>query len=279
MQLLRIVLIAAFLVPSLSAQKPAPNGEREINERVQKLREGIVEGRQIRSHVRVTVRLKNGNRLKGVVKDGRLVERVEGLRFVQAEANEEGAGIRVWYFDNSNNYVFLPFVDISDYRVQAKLTTQQLAALEQQLTEDARRKQELEQLERSRQAGDGSGAPPEGTPGEGTPPTPGQEPKPPEPAPPDANNSGAGGKPPTEGKLTEEQAKLFQLLQEYPPQAGWNAQKRDEIKRRMVTVGAKPSAAELRFVEVFDDWQKAATLFGVKSEPPAEEPAGRRKRR
>lgn len=270
-------MIAAVAVPSLFAQEPVGSNDKEINEQVQKLREGIVEGRQIRSHVRVAVRLKNGNRLKGVVKDGRLVERVAGLRFVQAEANENGAGIRIWYFDNSNNYVFLPFGDIADYRVQAKLTTQQLQAIEQQLSEDARRKQELEQLQQQKQTTEDGGEADKPKPDAGTPPAPAIENQqvPPPPA-----KTGEDEPKPAETRLTEEQARLFRLLQDYPPQAGWNAQRRDEIKRRMAVVGTKPSAAELHFVEVFDEWQKAVTAFGVQVETPAaESQGGRRKQR
>lgn len=49
----------------------------------------------IRSHVRVEIRLANGNRLAGIVKDGRMVERVDGLRFVDAHADDKGAGIHL----------------------------------------------------------------------------------------------------------------------------------------------------------------------------------------
>ena len=52
-----------------------------INRRAQQMREQLGTGKAIKSHVKVQVRLNNGNRLEGVVKDGRLVEKVTGLRF------------------------------------------------------------------------------------------------------------------------------------------------------------------------------------------------------
>src|SRR5258706_5328691 len=68
-----------------------------FDQQVQEMRRQMVEGRRYRSHVRVTVRLKNGNTIRGIVKDGLLVERIDGLHFCVAEADQPGAGIRVYY--------------------------------------------------------------------------------------------------------------------------------------------------------------------------------------
>ncbi|GAB4141936.1 MAG: hypothetical protein Fur0037_08960 [Planctomycetota bacterium] len=261
-----ISILVPLAAPPAEAQQPDETGNAEIRQKVESLRRCVVEGRQIRSHVRVFVRLKNGNRMKGIVKDGRLVERVEGLRFTQAEANEKGAGIRVWYFDNSKNYVFLPFEDIAEYRVQATLTSEQLLAIEKKLAADEQKRKELAELERRKDAEPG----PSGEQKAGEDPARGEGAKPAPPAP----QSETRG-------LTEEQAKLFQLVQDYPPKDGWSAAKRDEIRRRLAVVGARPSEEELRFVEVFADWEKAVALFGLKVEEPAPKPqeSGRRGKR
>jgi hypothetical protein len=52
-------------------------------------------------------------------------------------------------------------------------------------------------------------------------------------------------------------------VQTYPPDDGWRSARRDEIKRRFVVIGTKPSAFEQRFVDEFDAWQKACAYFGV----------------
>ncbi|MFY9340925.1 MAG: hypothetical protein WAT39_00455, partial [Planctomycetota bacterium] len=61
----------------------------------------------------------------------------------------------------------------------------------------------------------------------------------------------------------DEQKTMFALVAEFPPSAGWNLQKRDEIARRLVVVGAKPSPAEQKFVDNFTLWTKACAQFGA----------------
>ena len=265
-----------------------------IEERSQAMRDQIGTGKQVQSHVRVSVRLKNGNRLKGVVKDGRLVERVDGLRFVDAQAQEAGAGIRVWYSNGMRNFVFVPFDGLAEYQVLQRLTPKQLEQIEadMQLGEAAKKEQqrlaaEKEQAEALAAAGESADAPA----------VPGQEPapaatpqKPEPPAKYETPQRRAGNKAKAEaaakakeaedGKAAADAEKATQkvwygLMQEYPPMAGWNKAKRDEIARRKVVVGAVPSEKEQRFVDKFDEWQKACAHFGAGVEAkPAEGGAG-----
>lgn len=132
---------ALLFVPLLGvvrAQEPPaptvePRPKDRVSERADSMREQIGKGRQVRSHVRVAVRLKNGNKLIGVVKDGRFVERVDGLRFVDAQAQERGAGIRLWYSGGTRNYVFVPFANFQSYEVLQRLSQEQLTAMEQEM--------------------------------------------------------------------------------------------------------------------------------------------------
>jgi hypothetical protein len=279
---LRHFVLSFALVPMLAAQeqkpatdpapvakptavaKPAPvAGQGNIAEKTDRMRSQLQAGRPVRSHVRVLVRLKNGNRLRGIVKDGRVVERIDGLRFVQADADEQGAGVRLWYWDNTNNYVFLPFKDILDYRIQEQLSTEQLLAIEKDVTEAERKKAEVST---EKKPGD---APPTPEPiaADGT-----LEPKPiADKKPDDAKDPKDATKDPAKD-ATKDADKLKQqvgLLQEFPPASGWSAAKRDEIKRRLAVIGVKPSPQEERFVSVFDQWMAACQTVGIAPPTPA----------
>jgi hypothetical protein len=276
---LATVLCVATALP-LAAQEPTPaparRDDNRLEERAQSMREQIDGGRTVRSHVRVLVRLKNGNKLRGVVKDGRFVERVDGLRFVDAQAQERGAGIRLWYTSGARNYVFVPFADFADYQVLQRISADELAQLESQLQmEEARR---AERLAAAARAATGKAAGAEVPAPDGAPAAPGQESDqggakdtPADPATPATGPAGAGG------VETEQQRAWFQLLQDYPPAAGWNRQRRDEISRRLAVVGAKPSEHEQRFVTGFADWEKACAHFGVDADMPTVEPGAEEK--
>jgi len=273
-------------VPTGESKPKAPN---RVEQRAQSMRDQIENGRTVQSHVRVAVRLKNGNRLVGVVKDGKMVERVDGLRFVEAQALERGAGIRLWYTGGTRNFVFVPFGDFADYEVLQQLSNKQLAAIEQEMQMNERRAGD-------RQAATPRAAEPAATPAPADAPapaaTPGNEP----PTPPDQVEGGkvqgqatapATAKPGTAGSNParpgatpaaaaakselEQQREWFALLQAYPPTAGWNRARRDEIARRKVVVGANPNEAEKNFVAKFEEWLKACAHFKVDPEAkPAE---------
>lgn len=263
----------------LAAQEPTPprtNDQSRTEERAQSMREQIDGGRTVRSHVRVLVRLKNGNKLRGVVKDGRFVERVDGLRFVDAQAKDRGAGIRLWYTSGARNYVFVPFQDFAEYTVLQRLSAEELGELEQKLQmEEARRN---ERLAAAARAANGKAQPTPGGDAADAPPAPGQEPaggrptgqptgtNPAGTGETNANSAGPGA------EQTEQQRQWFQLLQSYPPKAGWGRARRDEISRRLAVVGAKPSEHEQRFVDQFAEWEKACQHFAV--DPETEQDGG-----
>ena len=74
-----------------------------INDRIKHMRKSIDDGLPITTNVQVTVWLRNKYRLRGVVKGGRFVEKVHGLDFVEADMQTPNAGLRVWYYDNTNS--------------------------------------------------------------------------------------------------------------------------------------------------------------------------------
>ncbi|MCA8948411.1 MAG: hypothetical protein KDE27_02850 [Planctomycetes bacterium] len=279
-----------------------------INRRAQQMREQLGTGKAIKSHVKVQVRLNNGNRLEGVVKDGRLVEKVTGLRFEDAHAKDKGAGIRLWYTGGTRNYVFVPFAELQSYRVLQRLTQKQLAELELELQMKETQRLEGGQRRPGRDEPAKAGDTPAAPEGEALPP--GLPPGLPDPrraaadrqdsrdggaktdAEAKADSTGSqtsasktaaaktsGGK---TGKTTgtdtadadaaakEQQRAWFKLLQDYPPESGWSKAKCDEISRRFTVVGARPSEHEQRFVDKFAEWEKACEHFGVESKGEAE---------
>lgn len=266
--------------PPTSEPKPAGETkpsveEQRVDRRAQSMREKIASGKQVVTHVRVSLRLRNGNKMIGVVKDGRFVERVDGLRFVDASAKERGAGIRLWYSGGRRNFVFLPFEDVAEYEVMQRLTQKQLDEIEQEL-----RMKEQKQIAEARKDAPKAGEAAPGAPtGETGTPAPGQMPLDGQPAgqptgqPAAEPSTGKGKTAKGETKEAEGEAKeggdvetqraYFQLLQDYPPAGGWNKERRDEIARRKAVVGANPSDKEKAFVEKFEMWQKACKHFGV----------------
>jgi hypothetical protein len=235
---------------------PAQTGgdlQQQVDQQVREMRKQVEEGKTFRSHVRVTVHLKNGNTIRGVVKDSLLVERIDGLRFVAAEENEAGAGMRIYYWNGSNSFVFVPYADMRrdaegkpDCKINGCLTPAQLRDIEL-----ANKKQD-EDSGKAHAAQDQPAA-------QDTPPADDTS---------DPKAADGKAKDPA-GGLTKEQQDLFALVQEYPPQAGWCQDKRDEIARRLSVIGAKPSDSELRFVARFSDWLRACALFHLTPTPPA----------
>jgi len=271
-------LIVASLFAGLAlAQQPSPGAEpkptpkstagSKTDKRARSMRREIVEGQVLTSHVKVRVRLQNGNRLEGVVKDGKLVERVNELRFVTAQAKEDGAGIRIWYTDNTRSYIFVPFESLASYQILERISPKDLRAIETKLKMTERRvaAQRRKEAEQQRSSAESEASDPGPKPSslheleKGQPPVPGQPPAGSPPSPPRG-----GAKPPARASAENAQKQRdAELLAAYPPKLGWNEAKKNEISRRLVVIGAKPSEKELEFVKSFDDWIQACERSGV----------------
>lgn len=273
-----------FACHALHAQEPAPPAAEsalppsQTDVRAQSMRQQIGEGKQVQSHVRVVVRLNNGNRITGVVKDGRLVERVDGLRFVEANAEDKGAGVRIWYTAGARDFVFVPFREFAEYKIVQKLSNAQLLQVEADLQASLARKTAPAPAADGKAGadggpaagdGDGAAAPDDQDPAAAKkagdpaakPKAKGKDAAPEKDVAKDKAKAGAKGDDKAIGK---EQAKAwFDLVQAYPPEDGWSEARRDELKRRFVVVGSKPNPVEQRFVDEFDEWKKACAYYGV----------------
>jgi len=215
---------------------------RELDEKQRLMREGKV----VLTNVRATVRLQNGSRLRGVVRQGRFVERVAGLDFVPSERSAPGAGIRLWYYDQTNSYVFLPFESIREYRIGEKLTDDQVRAMAEEF--ERRQREAAERAARGAKPGEDGGD--AGGQGQGPPQNlpPGVQPE---------AVKGPGGKPGYIAGLTPEQNAL---LKEFPPDEGWGPDRLREIEARKIRIGVYPNEAERKFIANYDQWNEANDL-------------------
>ena len=259
---MRLPLCCAFSVFAFSALLCGQGGEGS-KERIQKeidtMRRQMQEGTLVRLNVRVTVRLRNENRITGVVKNGRFVERPDGLEFVQADRNTPGAGIRVWYYDGTTSCIFLPYEEIATYSIGQRLTETQVKAIEEKLElerkradearEAARKAREEEQKRQAEKAqkeqgekGEKSEKPDDEKTGKG-----------------DGSQGGADAKT-SDQKIEEQTKRLLALVDEFPPSKGWSADKAAEIEKRKITVHVFPNAEEKRFLEVLEDWKRGMAL-------------------
>ncbi len=251
-------LAAAIVAASISVCAPAQNEvlREEIRSRIHEMRNAIKEGVPVVTNVRVKVRLRNRHKIQGVVKQGRFIEKLSRLDFAPADTQTAGAGIRIWYYNKTNSYVFLPFEAIESYRIGERLTDEEVQRIEAEIEAERERSASARaQLLAERAAQVNAEQAPESS---EKPPT---------------------GEHPAEGEEAAEaagDAALLALLDEYPPTAGWGQDRMHEIQMRKITVGVYPDEKSRRFVEVFSDWQKAMQLKkqreAEEAPPPAPQP-------
>ena len=236
----RLIAAAALLAlsPCLAGQVSKGEGtsahRKRIDESIEQMRRSIREGTPVITNARVTIWLRNEHRLKGVVKGGRFVERPSGLDFVRAQKQAPGAGIRVWYHDDTDSFIFLPFEAIARYKVGSRLTEVDLKEIVAKISR------------RGAAAGRQRGARAAGRPGVTGSEKPKAEP--------------TGESPAARLARIEREERLLGLLKEFPPDDGWGSEKLAEINRRKVVIGAYPDAESGRFVSVFSDWQQAVEI-------------------
>ena len=240
-------LLMLLMTPCVAAQGGTEHDKqlkKRIDARIKKMREAIADGRSIITNVRVTVRLRNQYRVSGVVKDGQFIEKLNGLDFVDSDLKTPGAGIRVWYSDNTISYVFLPFDEIASYKIGKQLTQVEIEEIEDRIAMSRKERKERHNLARGDQEPGDQGAEPTASETDPEPEAAVAKATTPKPAP----------------KVSSEEAELLALLDEFPPEAGWGEEKLQEIERSKIVVGVYPDDKSKRFLEVFSQWQNALRL-------------------
>src|SRR5687768_13052596 len=99
---IRWLCVLAVCLPLVAqGEGSLSEGKERVRREVKEKRDAMRAGSMIRTNVRVSVRLKNGNKLSGVVKNELFVEALDQLDFVAANMETPGAGIRVWYYNET----------------------------------------------------------------------------------------------------------------------------------------------------------------------------------
>lgn len=247
------VAVIAVSLQALPGQDPARPGtespppihpeKQRVQDEILRKRDAIREGKVGHFNVRVRLRLHNGSRMLGIVKNGRFVEQEHGIDFVESDRRSPEAGVRLWYFDDSSSFVFLRWADIESHKVLAKLTNEEVRAIEVQVAERDAQAAQTRRLaaEAKAKAEAEAKAAAESTAG-GTPT--------PAPAP----------------AVLPTPAPLPDLLKEFPPEQGWSEARAAEIERRKIVVGAYPNEQEQRFLDVLPAWCKAHEEYAARTE-------------
>ncbi len=254
---LAVVTVLALASAALAQQgSEKPGSTREwIRKEIEAKEKAMREGKVIRSNVRITVRLQNGSRLRGVVKNGRFIEKHDGLIFVPSERVSEGAGLRLWYFDQTNSYIFLPWATIAEHTIGEVLTDEDIAKMGLEMDRKARGARGVAVPAKGTGANEAEGSKDgEARGGEDVPP-----------APPGGVATTKPKKP--ESKLTPDQKAL---LAEFPPAAGWGLDKLKALELRKIQVNVWPNEQEKRFIDRFGDWNEAFRIQQEEAEASGE---------
>lgn len=253
------VVTALFLAGTVVSQEGTQqsgnsNGStREwIRKEIEAKEKAMREGKVVRSNVRITVRLQNGSRLRGVVKNGRFIEKHDGLIFVPSERVSEGSGLRLWYYDQTNSYIFLPWGTIAEHTIGEVLSDDDVTKMGLEMDRQARAARARVVKPGADKAGEGDGKPKDE--GVDTPP-----------APPGGVVTKAPEKPASQ--LTAEQKAL---LAEFPPSAGWSLEKLKALELRKIQVNVWPNEKEKRFIDSFGEWNEAFRIQQEEAEANGE---------
>jgi hypothetical protein len=253
---LTTVFLVAAVLPAQQGgtEPPKPKSTTEtqdkLAQKVQAQRDAMRAGKVRNYNVYVRVRLKNGNRMKGVVKNGRFVERRDGLDFEPSQRSVPGSGLRVWFTAGTNSFIFMPYDSIANYRIGRTLSDDQVKAIELTIAQKRREIEEQHRLAKQ-QAIDKQKAEADK-------------------ATDDPGKGGRDGATAAGPQLSDAQK---ELLKEFPPDAGWGESKIASLKLRRITLGVYPSEKEKRFEENYKLWSEAYTL--VQQQQAAERQAAR----
>ena len=248
-----VLFLAGTVVSQEGTEQPGSStgSTREwIRKEIEAKEKAMREGKVVRSNVRITVRLQNGSRLRGVVKNGRFIEKHDGLIFVPSERVSEGAGLRLWYYDQTNSYIFLPWGTIAEHTIGEVLSDDDVTKMGLEMDRQARAARARVVKPGADKTAEGDGQPKDvDAP----------------PAPPGGVVTKAPAKPASQ--LTAEQKAL---LAEFPPSAGWSLEKLKALELRKIQVNVWPNEKEKRFIDSFGEWNEASRIQQEEAEANGE---------
>ncbi|MEM8884908.1 MAG: hypothetical protein AAGD14_12625 [Planctomycetota bacterium] len=147
------------LVEEVSADKPAPKQTDEkalaTKEKVRVLKPQEVAGELLRlktkADIKADIRIKNAPGrpaivFKGVIRNGKLIERLVDRRFVpQKDVAHGRSGVRLWWSGNSDGYIFFRYSSIESVTITGKLTAKERAEILRRLRAGKSKQDEAKQ--------------------------------------------------------------------------------------------------------------------------------------
>ena len=224
------------------ARQAAEDAKRKaIDEKIRKTRARLKKEGVLQSHIQVKVTLRNGEVMRGVVKNGLFVEKPTRLEFVRAEMKVAGAGVRLWYYNGTSGFIFLPYRTIKTYKILRRMTDLEVANLHDQMiakkkVAEEEGKQAGKEIEKKAEAVQEKLA---------------------------KKKAEVAKKEKSAAELKEMsvETRLRALLAEYPPDEGWGPEKANEIRMRFINVGVAPDPKSKRFLDNLADWKKAYAKY------------------
>lgn len=259
MRNLPITLLAACAgalgaAPPAAAQGAAASGPAPANRSsastASKPAAGAESRPSLSPHARVRVSLKNGQRITGIVKNNRMSERAEGFDFFLARPDDEKAGLRLWYANAGQSYVFIGHKEIGSVISLGLVSELEIRELEAKAVEEARQIREREASERLATLRDRVRAR-------------------------DAEHESEQKLEADRVRAEEERAKKAELekakrlVERFPPDDGWGEEKQKAILAKKAN-HLYPSAEELEFLKLFETWKAAVELTKQSEAGPVE---------
>jgi hypothetical protein len=191
---------------------------------------------------RVQVVLKNGHSLIGVAKSGVRCERLVRGKFKPCDDSaERSAGIRVWYYQDLDGYIFLEARHLDRVEVLGTLTAEESRSLAEAVAAAHGVRVHRDPGAPAAKRTDGG---------------------------PDSRPIPA---PEVSGITAEEKA----LLDRFPPAKGWSPEKFGELQRRKIVLHVNPTSEEQAFIDGFPAFQVAWKKWLATQPAPAPAPAPR----
>ncbi|MFN0206339.1 MAG: hypothetical protein ACKVS6_08485 [Planctomycetota bacterium] len=204
-------------------------------------------------HDRVQVILKNGQKLSGVVKNHRYAERADGFNFTATEKTAAEAGVRIWFANAGQNYLFVKYKDIDSLKTVARVSDLEVRELEEKIYQEAKAAREKEIEERTAELAQKAAA---------------------RKAEADSEEKAAEDAKKKEFEKTKKAAvtKAQILMNRFPPSQGWGEEKKKEIIAKKAN-HIYPEPEETAFLKSYDEWVKAKAIIDAVEngeEPPIE---------
>lgn len=189
------------------------------------------------AHSEILLFLKSGDKVRGFVKNNQFSEKSVGKEFVPVKPGEKGAGLRLYFIEDTQSYVFFPETVIQKYQIVRGISDQDMRDLSSKMSKfGSENKEELLQEKKAKEE--------------------------------EAEKIAAAAKAAEIAKLKaeheeaakraaeEEAAERKALLEKFSPEAGWSIEKYDSIQQNRVN-DIYPTKEEAEFEKNFTKWKQA----------------------